>query len=351
MTGVDRPPVGGRALQSGEQAQGRAGKATVKAPTRSAVPRRPARSSAGSPSRQERRRDGRPTDVIFGKHSVRAVFRARPQAVRRVVMREGAVRYLQEFVDLARKAGIEPEMVRSGEFLRMGGLDEDDKHQGIFVIADPLELYSEHDFGLLDDASVVVVLDQVSNPQNFGTIIRTAAFFGVDGVIWVKDRAADIDSTVSRIAVGGTELVKLFRVTNLARSLQLLKDRGFWVYGFDERGERTLAETSFEAKSAVIIGAEGEGMRQRTKAFCDELVCIPGGQPGLESLNAAVAAGIVMAEIVRGRTIPPHGSPVTGRFGACGDNSAQNVSDLCSPVPSATDQTVPASRQPRQVER
>lgn len=239
--------------------------------------------------------------MIFGKHSVRAVFRARPEAVRRVVLREGASRYLDEFIELARAAGLEPEMMRSGEFLRAGGLDEDDKHQGIFVVADPLVIYSEYDFDQLEDARVVIVLDQLSNPQNFGTIIRTAAFYGVDGIIWLKDRAVDIDATVSRVAVGGTELVKLFRVTNLVRALEMLKQRGFWVYGFDERGERALSETEFDAKSAIIIGAEGEGMRQRTKTYCDELVRIAGGRPGLESLNAAVAAGIVMAEVFRPR--------------------------------------------------
>jgi 23S rRNA (guanosine2251-2'-O)-methyltransferase len=93
--------------------------------------------------------------------------------------------------------------------------------------------------------------------------------------------------------------VKLFRVTNLARTLEMLKERQFWIYGFDEHGERTLAETRFDEKTAFVIGAEGEGMRHRTKMMCDELVRIPGGQPGLGSLNAAVAAGIVMAEIFR----------------------------------------------------
>jgi 23S rRNA (guanosine2251-2'-O)-methyltransferase len=251
------------------------------------------------------------TEVIFGKHSVRAVFRARPETIRQVVIREGAVRYLQEFIDLANSIDIEPKLLRSGEFLRCGGLGEDDKHQGIFVVTDRLRIFSEHDFDLLEDASVVVVLDQLSNPQNFGTIIRTAAFFGVDGVVWLKNRAVDIDSTVTRVAVGGTELVKLFRVTNLARSLELLKQRGFWVYGFGERGEKTLSDIEFDAKTVVIIGAEGAGMRHRTTMYCDELVRIAGGRPGLESLNAAIAAGIIMAEVYRPR--PERGSAPASR--------------------------------------
>jgi len=267
-----------------------------------APPRKAGEAYQRSPSSQRTAK----SDVIFGKHSVRAVFRARPESIHRVIMRKGAARYLQEFIDLSHEAGIEPELLRSGEFLRLGGLSEDDKHQGVFVIADPLKVHSEYDFDLLDDASVVIVLDQLSNPQNFGTIIRTAAFFKVDGIVWLKNRAVDVDSTVTRVAVGATELVKLFRVTNLARSLELLKERGFWVYGFDERAAKTLAETEFDAKTVIIIGAEGEGMRLRTKLHCDELVRIPGGRPGVENLNAAVAAGIVMARIAPARPETSH---------------------------------------------
>jgi hypothetical protein len=92
----------------------------------------------------------------------------------------GRARYLQEFIDLAHRVGVEPELLRSGEFLRQGGLDEDDKHQGVFLVDDPLTIYNEYDLDSLGEKSVVLVLDQVSNPQNFGTIIRTAAFFGVE---------------------------------------------------------------------------------------------------------------------------------------------------------------------------
>jgi 23S rRNA (guanosine2251-2'-O)-methyltransferase len=238
-------------------------------------------------------------DVVYGKHSVRAVFLARPHDIRRVVLREGASRYLQEFIDLARGIGIEPELLPSGQFLRTGWLDEDDKHQGVFVMVEPPPVYTEHDLDLLTDASVVLVLDQISNPQNFGTILRSAAFFGVDAVLWLKNRSVDLSPTVSRVAVGGAEFLKLYRVTNLARSLQLLKDQGFWVYGLDERGTKTLAEASFGDKTALVVGAEGEGLRKRTKDFCDELVRIPGGRRGVESLNAGVAASVALAEVFR----------------------------------------------------
>lgn len=239
-------------------------------------------------------------EKIFGKHSVRAVFLTRPQAVRRLLMLEGAQRYLQEFVEMARSVGVEPEILPGVQFQRAGKFSPDDKHQGVCVFAEPRTVFQEHDLELLREARVVLALDQLSDPQNLGTILRSAAFFGVDAVLIMKDRAAEISPVVTRVAVGGAEFVKIFQVINLARSLDILKQLGFWVYGLDERGEKTLAEADFAARSVLVIGAEGEGLRLRTKQFCDVLLRIPGGRPGLESLNAGIAASVAIAELFRG---------------------------------------------------
>src|SRR5262249_1402486 len=138
---------------------------------------------------------------------------------------------------------------------------------------------------------------QVSNPQNLAAILRSAAFFAVDAVLLLKNRSAELSPSVIRIAVGGAEYVKHFRVTNLARSLDALKKLGFWVYGLDERGSRVLGEVEFDKKTVLVVGAEGEGLRLRTRKFCDELVRIPGGRPGVESLNVAVATSVALAAI------------------------------------------------------
>lgn len=244
-------------------------------------------------------------DVVYGKHSVRAVFANRPGAIRRVVLREGAVRYLQEFVDAARAIGLEAEILPAGKFLRAGKLTVEDKSQGVFVVTEPRAVHDEADLELLADAEVVLALDQVSDPQNFGTVLRSAAFFGVDAVMWIKNRAVDLSPTVSRVSVGGAEFVELYRVTNLSRSLDKLKDLGFWIYGFDERGERTLAQTEFPDKTVLVVGAEGQGLRRLTKERCDHLVRIAGGRPGLESLNAGVATAIALAELFRERDAGP----------------------------------------------
>jgi 23S rRNA (guanosine2251-2'-O)-methyltransferase len=248
-------------------------------------------------------------DKVFGKHSVRAVLLSRPDSVKRLLV-AGKESYHRELIELARSAGIEPEWLAWPDFRRVGGVSDDDKHQGVVVLTRPRRTLTEADLGELADAQVVLALDQISDPQNLGTILRCAAFFGVDATLILKNRAAEISPLVARVAVGGAELVKTFRITNLARSLEILQGMGFWVYGLDERGERTLAETEFDAKTVLVVGAEGEGLRQRTKTFCDALVRIPGGQAGLESLNAGVATAVALAEVFRGRGDPPAGRPI-----------------------------------------
>ena len=241
-------------------------------------------------------------DSVYGKHSVRAVLLARPQDVRRLLL-AGRESYHEETIRLARAAGIEPELLAWPEFRRLGGVTDEDKHQGVVALTRPRRLRTEADLDELAGASAVMALDQISDPQNLGTILRAAAFFGVDGVLVLKNRAAEVSPLVARIAVGGADLVATYRVTNLARSLQTLKAHGFWIYGLDERGERTLAQAQFDAKTVLVVGAEGEGLRRRTREECDALVSIPGGRPGLESLNAGVATAVALAEVMRERSL------------------------------------------------
>jgi len=237
-------------------------------------------------------------DKIFGKHSVRAVFLTRPDDIQRMVI-AGKEEYHQEFIELAGQNGITVEFVAWPEFRKLGEFTEDDKHQGIVIFTKPRPVYSDRDIELLKDARCVFVLDQISNPQNFATILRGAAFFGVDAIVVMRNRAADLSPTVVRYAVGGAEFVKVFTVTNVSHTLEDLKSMGFWAYGLDERGTKTLAQVEFADQCAFVVGAEGEGLRPKTRKYCDELVRIPGGRKGLESVNAGVAASIAMAEIFR----------------------------------------------------
>ena len=135
----------------------------------------------------------RPTNLerIFGKHSVKAVFLTRPQTVRRLII-AGEEDYHREFIEMAAKTGLAAEFMPWADFLRFGGFTRDEKHQGIFVLADPRTIYSEKDFDLIEDARVLLALDQISNPQNLATILRGASFFGVDAVLMLRDRAQNL---------------------------------------------------------------------------------------------------------------------------------------------------------------
>jgi 23S rRNA (guanosine2251-2'-O)-methyltransferase len=235
-------------------------------------------------------------EMVYGKHSARAVFLRRPEAVRRLVL-SGKPEYHHELIELARAAGATPEFVPWPEFRRITGLTDDDKHQGVCVFTAARPVYGEHDLDRLAERSLVVALDQISDPQNLGAILRACAFFGADAVLLLKNRSAELTPKVARIAVGGAEFIDVFRVTNLARSLDILREYGYWVYGLDEQGEGTLRQTEFDRQAVLVIGAEGQGLRQRTRTKCDALVRIPGGREGVESLNAAVAAAVALAEI------------------------------------------------------
>ena len=241
-------------------------------------------------------------DTVYGKHSVRAVLLARPEAVTRLLL-GGKESYHRDMIELARRAAVEPELVAWPEFRRLGGVTDDDKHQGVVALVTRRPLLTEGDLDRLggEGPKVVLALDQLSDPQNLGTILRSAAFFGVDAVLVLKNRSAEVTPLVARVAVGGAELVDTYRVTNLARSLDALKQLGFWVYGLDERGPATLAQTDFDPRTVLVVGAEGEGLRHRTTQICDALVRIPGGRPGLESLNAGVATAVALSELFRGR--------------------------------------------------
>ena len=208
---------------------------------------------------------------VFGKHSVRAVFLARPKDVRRLIIArdEG---YHEDFAALAVEAGLKPEFLDWPDFLRLGGFHKDERHQGIFILAEPRPVYSEKDFDDLEGARMVLALDQISDPQNLATMVRCAAFFGVEAVLLLRDRSADVTPDVVRHAVGGVEFVRIFRVTNLSQSLEALKDFGFFVVGLDERGEKDAGGDALSRAG----GAGGRRGRRRPARQDQEILRCPG---------------------------------------------------------------------------
>lgn len=235
-------------------------------------------------------------EKIYSKHSVRAVFQKRAYDIKRVILLESQKDNLLEFEELSLQANIKPEYLPWPKFLKEANLSQDDKHQGVCIFAKSRKFYTEDDIEDLDDAKLVLLLDTISYPQNLGIILRSAAFFHVDAIFLMKDRSAKMTPNVLRVAVGGTEFLKIFNIVNLSRSMKLLKDNGFWIYGLDENGEKTMRDTNFDDKTALVVGAEGQGLRKKTIENCDHLVKIPGGRVGVECLNAAVAVSIALSE-------------------------------------------------------
>jgi 23S rRNA (guanosine2251-2'-O)-methyltransferase len=253
-------------------------------------------------------------EIVYGWHSVRAVVLTRPEAVRRAIVLKGKeeaagrnTSWTERYLALMRPTGVTPQVLPWQEFMRVTGLKDSDRHQGICLFVEPRRLHDESDLGELADAHLVVAVDQVSNPQNLATILRTAAFFGTDALLLVREHGADMTPEVVRMASGGAEFVKIYRVTNLRRALQAVKDLGFWIYGLDERGQHATGSTDFHERTVLVVGAEGGGLRRLTRESCDFLVRIPGGAEGIESLNAAVAASIALADIRRSRPSPAGG--------------------------------------------
>nr|XP_061810468.1 23S rRNA (guanosine-2'-O-)-methyltransferase RlmB-like [Nerophis lumbriciformis] len=162
------------------------------------------------------------------------------------------------------------------------------------------------DEGDLDDllaekeAPFLLILDCVKDPNNLGAILRTADGAGVDAVIAPKDKSVGITDTVRRVSVGGADSVPFVKVTNLARTMRNLKERGLWLVGTSDQGERSLYETDLRGPLAIVMGAEGEGIRRLTSDECDFLVKFP-MKGKVDCLNVSVATGICLYEALRQR--------------------------------------------------
>jgi 23S rRNA (guanosine2251-2'-O)-methyltransferase len=223
--------------------------------------------------------------ILYGWHSVRAALENPARRFRRLLLTENAARRLAaEGVSLPR----EPEMVRPDVIDRELGPDA--VHQGLYAEVDALPAL---DIADITSDGIVLVLDQITDPHNVGAIIRTAAAFGVAALVVTARHSPEATGVLAKSASGGLEHVPLVIVANLARALGALKEHGFLLVGLDSQGTADLGDTPLRAPLALVLGAEGKGLRQLTRATCDHVARLD--LPGeIKSLNVSNAAALAL---------------------------------------------------------
>jgi 23S rRNA (guanosine2251-2'-O)-methyltransferase len=239
--------------------------------------------------------------LVFGFHAVRSLLQRSPGRVRRLLTdaRRDDPR-MRELLQLAQAAGIRSER---SDTKAIAGRVGDVAHQGVLAEIEPLAAWQEAD--LLEALAgqtqpLVLLLDGVQDPHNLGACLRTADACGALAVVVPKDRAAGMNPTVRKVAAGAAETTPLVTVTNLSRTMKLLKEAGLWIAGADMAGEKLAYEADLAGPLAVVLGSEGEGLRDLTRKNCDFLVRLP--QAGsVESLNVSVACGMLLYESLRQR--------------------------------------------------
>lgn len=241
------------------------------------------------------------TTHVHGLHAVRSVLVRAPQRLKRLMVdaRRDDPR-MRELVQLAQHAGIAVERVDARQ---LAGRVGDVAHQGVLAEIEPLMPWGEDE--LVDAVTarpdaLLLVLDSVQDPHNLGACLRTADACGALAVVVPKDRAAGVNPTVRKVAAGAAETTPVATVTNLVRTLKLMKDAGIWVVGADMAGEKLAWEADLTGGKALVLGGEGDGLRELTRKTCDFLVRLP--QVGaVESLNVSVASGMLLYEALRQR--------------------------------------------------
>jgi 23S rRNA (guanosine2251-2'-O)-methyltransferase len=238
---------------------------------------------------------------LYGLHAMQSVLEKEPERVMEVLVLKGRNdERLTSIVNQARRFGI------SVQFCQRKALDDKvsgEQHQGVVARAKPARVLDEADLDKILESEaqpLILVLDGVTDPHNLGACLRTADGAGVHAVVVPKDKSASLNGTVRKVACGAAEVVPLIQITNLARTLKHLQDKGLWIVGTAGETDKTLYDVDLKGPTALVMGAEGKGMRRLTKETCDELVKLPMAG-SVTSLNVSVATGVCLYEIVRQR--------------------------------------------------
>lgn len=260
---------------------------------RSQKSRRPGERPAGS-RRSKRPQSAPDTPWIYGLHAVSAAVSNPARDCRRLL----ATADVAETLDF-RDPALQVEITDRQEIAAL--LPSGAVHQGIALLASPLPAVSVEDIARKtepQERSLIVALDQVTDPQNVGAILRSAAAFGAGALIVPNRHTPEASGAMIKAASGATEIVPVVRPTNLVRALEYLKAAGFWVVGFDTHAPGSLGENDFPGKCVLAFGAEGKGLRRLTRETCDLMVNIPMAGK-MESLNVSASAAVALYEWAR----------------------------------------------------
>jgi 23S rRNA (guanosine2251-2'-O)-methyltransferase len=229
--------------------------------------------------------------LLAGIHPIREALKAGLPLDRVIVAKGAAGGRIQELIELCRERGI-PVRFEPREHLDRNAAGT--PHQGVIAYGAGAR------YATLDETAAQgglhVVLDGIEDPHNLGAIVRTAHAAGAAAVVIPERRAAGLTETVSRAAAGALAYLPVVRVANINRALEELKKTGYWIYGLDQNGPHDYSKTSYATPTAFVIGGEGRGLHEHTAKRCDFLVRIPMPDSGVASLNASVAAGVVLFE-------------------------------------------------------
>ncbi len=241
--------------------------------------------------------------TIFGIHAVVAALRNERVKISELVMQTGRDdARINEVLKLAQQRNVRVQRVARKELdERFSGA----RHQGVVALCSSIPHYDEDDLDAILDgvagAPFLLILDGVQDPHNLGACLRSADAAGVHAVVMPKDRASPLNATARKVASGAAESIPVVQVTNLARVLRALKDRGIWLVGAAGETDQDIYDLDLRGPLAIVMGAEGQGLRRLTKEHCDFLARIP--MAGVvESLNVSVATGVCLFEAVRQRT-------------------------------------------------
>jgi 23S rRNA (guanosine2251-2'-O)-methyltransferase len=243
------------------------------------------------------------TAYVYGIHAVAALLAQRPDSIKKLLFANGARNpQLDDLRDNAVAAGV---AVQPHNRVELDVIVPGARHQGVIAVMRAVS-YERSEKSLpgflaaLTEPALLLVLDGVQDPHNLGACLRTADAAGAHAVILPRDRASGITPVVHKVACGAVESVPIFPVTNLARTLRMLREAGIWIFGASGEAKDGLFGSGLQGPVALVLGSEGKGLRRLTREHCDHLVAIPmAGQ--VESLNVSVAAGVLLFEARRQR--------------------------------------------------